>query len=234
MPEQSESLTSEQELAILRQQNKELIERNKALELLTRIDELTGLGNYRGFTETMHREIVGAIRKGKTVSLILMDIDNFKDFNFSNGHSAGNLALQNVATAVKTGIRETDEAYRYGGEEIVVILPDTALNSAIGVSERLRRAREAAPIEVNDKQLKVTTSMGVGSFIPSSPNIQKTPGEINQIINKLINDADTAMYAAKVAGRNRTGFTNPRGQVGVLEAISANPPKMAAAYQKKA
>ncbi len=227
MNEQSESLSPQAELEALRQQNRELKSRNQILEQLARKDELTGLDNRRSFEEEIRRAVSGAIRAKQPISIVFADIDLFKQLNDTYGHQAGDRVLQSVSAGFKDGIRDEDRACRYGGEEVVIILPNTSLNNAIGVSERLRHRTENSTIDHDGRQIKATASFGVSSFVPTDINTQD-PGEnaIGPTINKLVEDADQAMYGAKSAGRNRTGFINPEGKIGVLEKDPQNNSKM--------
>lgn len=204
------------------------------LKKLARIDGMTGLGNYRNFYEETQRAIAEATRNGQPVSLILMDIDGFKKVNDSWGHPAGDLVLKKVAAVITNGIREkeNDRACRYGGEEIAVLLPETTLNSAIGIAERLRRAIGISTTEIEQGSIQITVSLGVGSFNPQNPNIQKTPEERTTIFDQLVSAADTAMYAAKEDGKNRTGFTNLDGSINILEEHPSEPSGMIAVPQK--
>ncbi len=200
-----------------------LTKQNQALERLVRKDFLTGLDNRRSFREEMHRAIAGAIRSGKPLSLIFADIDNFKLLNDAYGHRAGDQTLIEVSDTLKRGVRETDRACRYGGEEFTVILPDTALADAVGVSERLRKYVEDSTI--------VTATFGVSSFIQTNPVTERIPEEeIQQTINQLIETADKAMYEAKTAGRNGTGFIK-NGEIAVLGKLNQTSPKMVVRHQ---
>lgn len=187
----------------------------------------TDLYNVRAFNEDVRREIAEAIRYGKPLSLIFADIDFFKKINDEEGHKGGDSALKAVADALKNGIRESDRAYRYGGEEITIILPDTGLDYAIEVAERLRQERESSPVIINNKELKITASFGVATFTPG----QSLYIGSEETSDKLTADADTGMYAAKAAGRNKIGYTDSDGKVFVIEnppAISAKAPVPAA------
>ena len=217
-------LANQQELERLKRENKNLKESAGK-------DTLTGLDNRRTFDEEIHRAVVAALRSGKPISVIFLDIDRFKEINDKQGHLAGDAVLQGVSSEIKLGIRETDRACRYGGEEIVVILPDTPLNQAVGVAERLRRKIAASPTAFEGIKINATASSGVGSFSPTNSGIQIAPDETKTIIDQLKNNADKAMYAAKAAGRNRTGFTSPDGRVGILEQDPTNHSKLIAKYQ---
>jgi diguanylate cyclase (GGDEF)-like protein len=167
-----------------------VVESRKNLSLLAYYDELTGLFNRRFFDLNMEREIKTAQRQKSQVSLIMIDIDHFKKFNDTYGHQKGDEVLEGVSGIIRAQIRETDFACRYGGEELVVILPDTTIADAQKVAEKIRRSvAELSPIQFN---VQVTISLGVSG---SSPGLN-TP-------ELLFKAADKAVYQAKEGGRNR-------------------------------
>ena len=172
----------------LEQQRLQLEEANIRLTLQVSTDGLTGLNNHLAFQETLAKEVQRATRYGSPLSLLLLDVDNFKQYNDTYGHPAGDQVLRNVAEVLKTGARETDFAARYGGEEFAVVLPNTSAAEAVEVAERLRQAIEA----LRGLERIVTASFGVatlGERITTSP--------------ELISWSDKALYASKHAGRNR-------------------------------
>lgn len=227
MAEQSEFLTPTQELERLRQENQALKTRIEGLEQLVTKDELTGVDNRRSFNEEMHREVARTIRGGKSIAIAFVDIDNFKGVNDKEGHPAGDSTLIRVAAVLNNSLRETDRVFRYGGEEFVMILPDTSLHHAIAVSERLRLKLANSPVELDNKQINVTASFGVSSFTPTGQDTQIPQEEIIiSTIDNLMETADQAMYAAKKAGRNKTGFGYLDGRINVLEQDPKNPRKM--------
>lgn len=219
---ENEILSPAEEIARLTQENRALTVRNQTLERLARLDELTGLGNLRSFREEMYRSVAGAFRSGRPVSLIFTDIDNFKLVNDLYDHKGGDDILIQVAASLKHGTRTTDRAFRYGGEELVIILPDTTLDDAVGVAERLRKKIETSTI--------VTTSLGVSSF-QTDPVDGKIPDEeIQDKIHRMTSDADTAMYAAKAAGRNGVGLVKDN-QILILGRIEPTASKMTVKQQ---
>lgn len=200
---------------------KELNQKNKRLEESARKDGLTGIDNRRTFEEEIRREIRRILRTGQPISIIMADIDNFKIINDIRGHLAGDEALRSFATILQKGIRQTDRVCRYGGEEFVIILPDTNLNHANGVTERLRRSTEASK--------QVTASFGVTTFFPegSYPPEEELQEEITEnITQQLLGSADDAMYAAKRTGKNKTGFMDYNGEINILEKSPTNSNKM--------
>ncbi len=167
--------------------------RDASLTALATTDGLTGLYNHRHFKSELGRAIMSAERFNHPLSLIMADIDLFKRYNDSNGHTAGDTALKTVARLLKDATREVDIAARYGGEEFAVILKETTLEQAVAVAERIRASVEAQtiPAGTNAKQ-RLTLSLGVASF----PDGAKDAAS-------LINTADKALYRAKELGRNR-------------------------------
>ncbi len=155
-------------------------------------DSLTGLANRWTFDEELALEWRRAERVGDPLALILLDVDNFKSINDGHGHQAGDEVLRKVGEVLAASVRQIDLAARYGGEEFAVIVPETDLDGAIDLAERLRSALETEEIELeNGGRLSVTASFGaaVKGDLPG--------GE------KLIAAADKALYEAKRAGKNR-------------------------------
>jgi diguanylate cyclase (GGDEF)-like protein len=158
-------------------------------------DELTGIANRRQFFEVLGREFERAQRFDQPLSLIMLDIDDFKRVNDSPdlGHLAGDAVLRSVAATVQAMIREIDLAARYGGEEFAVLLPQTGMEGAVNLAERLRVALAERTIEYAGARIEhVTASFGVAAG-PSD--------EMSQL--DLIAAADTALYQSKRGGKNR-------------------------------
>jgi two-component system cell cycle response regulator len=156
-------------------------------------DELTDLHNRRYFMEFAEREVAGTARYGHSLSLLMLDIDHFKQINDSNGHLAGDTVLKHTADLLTDSIRQYDLACRYGGEEFAVIMPNTRLNDARTFCERLRKKVEKTTVEYEDKEIKFTVSIGLAQFDPT----------IDKSISHLLKRADEGLYAAKEHGRNR-------------------------------
>lgn len=159
------------------------------VEQRARIDELTGLFNRRHFEERLKEEISRHSRYGAEFSIILLDLDNFKNYNDTNGHPAGDILLRYTGRIVKSSIRDADQAFRYGGDEFAVILPQTDRDDAYVVAERVR---EQIAEEMEKKATAVTCSIGLASY-PSD----------GVISGELVTVADTALYYAKRTGGNR-------------------------------
>lgn len=172
----------------------ELARRNEQLRRLTLIDELTGIGNRRAFDESLRRLHEHSRRFCHPLGLIMADIDRFKAYNDTKGHEAGDDALRAVARILKESVRTGDLCFRYGGEEFVCLLPETTLDGALIVAERLRdRVRDAGlPHPGNPPFGVVTISAGAYAL---EPGALITPEE-------LLGRADQAMYEAKRSGRN--------------------------------
>ncbi len=162
------------------------IDRQRAQEHLARTDPLTGLTNRRGFTEAAEREVSRASRTGAPLSVVLFDIDRFKRINDEHGHHAGDRVLQHVARCLAETARCTDVVARWGGEELIALLPDTDVRGARRFAERIRAAVAAVP----DDLPWVTVSAGIAQRGGS------------EIIDDAIARADARLYEAKAAGRD--------------------------------
>jgi diguanylate cyclase (GGDEF)-like protein len=156
-------------------------------------DELTGLANYRSFLETINREIDRSTRFGRPVGLLLLDLDHFKTVNDTFGHQRGDEVLVELAARLRAQVRDVDTVARYGGEELVVVLPETDQTGAEQAAERIceavRRDPFAAP---GQPDVRVTISIGVAVHTPGAGTAAA-----------LLRRADEALYEAKRAGRDR-------------------------------
>ncbi|HDT14596.1 MAG TPA: diguanylate cyclase [Firmicutes bacterium] len=157
------------------------------------IDGLTGAFNRRFFENKLEDEIQLAKRFRSKLSLVMFDIDHFKPINDTYGHQAGDIILQEVAETVKECLSSTDSLCRYGGEEFAVIMPDTPIEKAIDIAERIRKAIEEHTFYSGDTLINMTVSLGVSEY-PSH-------GILKEVI---IEKADSALYKAKHDGRNNT------------------------------
>lgn len=177
----------------LRRLQAELREKNATLARLSTTDPVTGLRNRRYVTEFLSLESLRATRYHTPLSVMMLDIDHFKRVNDGHGHRVGDAVLQVLADTLRSTLRATDLAGRYGGEEFLVVLPQTDLAGAGALAERVREAIEATEIEVGgDGALSVTVSVGIAEF-----------GAGGEGVDALVERADAALYAAKDAGRNR-------------------------------
>lgn len=168
----------------------ELRTRNAELDRVSRIDMLTNIYNRRHLDEHLRRAISGARRHGRTVGVLLVDIDHFKDVNDQHGHLAGDAVLKEVAARLQGAIRTEDALGRWGGEEFIAVLTDTP-GEAIGVlAERMRQAIASTPFVLDDgTRIRVTVSIG------------HTAGTEDAEV--LVHRSDDALYVAKEAGRNQ-------------------------------
>jgi len=171
-------------------ENSRLVQR---LKHLAGHDGLTDLFNHRQTREQLQREFERVSRYAGSLSLLMIDIDHFKQVNDGHGHPAGDLVLREVARVVKEAVRAVDIVGRYGGEEFVAILPQTDVEEARLLAERLRKAVEALAVPVGNASVHVTISTGIASY--PAPNVDTS--------DELIREADRALYRAKQDGRNR-------------------------------
>jgi diguanylate cyclase (GGDEF)-like protein len=155
-------------------------------------DTLTGLFNRRFLAETLERELSRAKRENQPVSLLMIDIDHFKLVNDSFGHKAGDEVLKSFGEHLLAHIRTEDIAFRYGGEEFLVVLPGASLHDSQLRADNIRKMVEEISFSIEDKHGQITVSVGVAEY----PGNGSTPDEV-------LTKADAALYAAKRAGRNR-------------------------------
>lgn len=158
---------------------------------LVRVDQLTGVLNRRGMDEAFTAEIARFHRQGEPLSVALLDIDNFKMLNDQHGHDVGDVALKHLTSVVRRTVRTTDIVTRLGGEEFVILLPNTQLNEAVTLIERLQRSLTKAYFLGNNEKLLITFSAGVALFTASDD------------MSSILQRADRAMYQAKKTGKNR-------------------------------
>ncbi|MDE2418548.1 MAG: GGDEF domain-containing protein [Burkholderiales bacterium] len=194
----SESLATRDELSAMREQatrtEAELVKLHKELDRVSseaRHDSLTGTLNRKGLDEALERELSTVRRKETPLSMALLDIDNFKKLNDSLGHSMGDNALNHLATVARDCMRPQDTLARFGGEEFVVLLPDTPLDKGIEAMTRLQRELTKRFFLAGAEKILITFSAGVA---------QLNDGETGM---EAIRRADQAMYLAKRAGKNR-------------------------------
>ncbi|MCL6471523.1 MAG: diguanylate cyclase [Firmicutes bacterium] len=161
-------------------------------------DGLTGLYNHKSFLERLSVEFNRAERYGPALSLMMIDIDKFKEINDTFGHVTGDSVLKAIASTLKNNTRQSDFAARYGGDEFALILPETNLDKAYKVGEKLRHTVESNPIVLNpDIVIRVTLSIGIASYDPSMSEPLA-----------LIQKTDEALYKAKQGGRNQTAVSS--------------------------
>ena len=173
------------EVDSLRQQINELSE-------LVSTDALTGLFNLRHFKTVLQAEMDRSKRSGIPTSLVMVDVDHFKAINDNYGHETGNLALKSLADILNSEVRTTDIVCRYGGEEFAMIFPETHLNLAVKVADRIRKQISSESIAVDGDEIKLTVSMGASVYMKFSV----------LDFNDFVASVDKYLYEAKQSGRN--------------------------------
>ena len=172
-------------------------------KLLAETDELTGLLNMRGFSIAANRLFGQALRYNRAATILMIDSDNLKMVNDTHGHEAGNRLLKQLTRLVQAELRYTDVLARYGGDEFVVLLPETPSAGALDVASRIREAIASAPLEIDGKRVGCTVSIGLASH----------PADGNSM-DAVVARADRAMYQAKRGGRNRVVAFQPGAAAG--------------------
>lgn len=167
-------------------------------KLLSETDELTGMFNLRGFAIATSRVFGQALRYERPACVLMIDSDDLKPINDKYGHQAGNHLLQRVARAINNELRHTDIAARYGGDEFVVLLPETPVKGATDVAERIRAAVAETAFEAGGARFHSTVSIGIAAY-----------PEHGRTLDAIIARADQAMYHAKKSGRNRIECYGP-------------------------
>ncbi len=154
-------------------------------------DSLTGVGNRAAMEISIERELKLACRQEEPIALLLIDIDYFKKINDSYGHQTGDLALKHIAFTLQQTLRETDQTFRYGGEEFVVLLHNTEEEAARYIAERVRSNIASSPVILDNNKIPCTASIGTSIFTGT------------ESADQLIHQADCALYEAKESGRNK-------------------------------
>lgn len=168
-----------------------LSQSNKELEVLANTDPLTGLLNRRSMMKALSEIDIKYLSQNIKFSLILIDIDNFKVLNDKYGHECGDLVLKKICSEIKNTLRQDDVVCRWGGEEILILLPKTEINDAKNVANKIRKKIEDMSCKYKDYNVKVTLTAGVSCAAEGYS------------ISDLINQADTCMYKGKASGKNR-------------------------------
>ena len=188
------------------QRTLELTEANRRLTELAHTDPLTRLLNRRRFIELAEIERERARRMGHAFSVVLFDLDHFKAVNDTYGHHAGDQVLQAACAVIRDCMRSIDVVARYGGEELVALLPGTTAEPALHLAQRVGATLAAQPISGDGHEVRITTSAGVAEWLPSTESLES-----------LLSRADAALYRAKAEGRNRALLAERRA-VSVQEA----------------
>ena len=155
-------------------------------------DELTGTYNMRAFSSMLQRAFRQAVRYGHALSVVMIDSDNLKQINDTYGHESGNRLLQHLVRCIREQLRGSDVMARFGGDEFIVLLPETNNKGALEMAERIRKAIEISRFDVRSGDASITVSLGVASY-------PEDGGNLDVILDK----ADKAMYRAKQRGRNK-------------------------------
>jgi diguanylate cyclase (GGDEF)-like protein len=170
----------------------------RELHLLARVDSLTGVKNRLALTETATQLLAQAGRVRRPLGVLMIDADHFKSINDRFGHGGGDKVLLALVGSIRATLRTSNVIGRIGGEEFVVLAPDTGLEQALVLAERIRETVETTPLLVDGHLLQLTVSIGV---------VAAAPGEHD--VKGLLQRADAALYAAKRAGRNRVMAADP-------------------------
>jgi diguanylate cyclase (GGDEF)-like protein len=181
------------------ERTEDLLQANRQLEEASRVDPLTGVLNRRGFQAEAEGEIRRHNRSGRSLSIVLADIDQFKRFNDSHGHACGDQVLQQVATLLCQHVRDVDHVGRWGGEEFIMLLPETSDEGATILAEKLRAQVEAEVVKHEDGEYRITMTLGIAVH------------RRGETLDACIARADTALYAGKERGRNRVMIGSYKG-----------------------
>jgi diguanylate cyclase (GGDEF)-like protein/putative nucleotidyltransferase with HDIG domain len=189
-----------------------------ALQEEARVDSKTGLFNARHFAAGLRDELARAVRFERPMSIVMADLDLLRDINNTYGHLAGDAVLKGVADIFRMELRDYDVPARFGGEEFALLLPETSLEQALEIAERIRRKVAETPFEVetSSEPIRATISLGVAAY----------PGDGTDA-NELIHQADLAVYRAKLQGRNRALAASPEPLLAPVERsarLAAVPP----------
>jgi diguanylate cyclase (GGDEF)-like protein len=183
----------------IEQKNRALTLLNESLNIQATVDPLTGLFNRREFRNRLQGEWARFKRHKRPISLVMLDIDHFKQVNDSHGHECGDAVLQGLGAILRGQQRRHDIACRYGGEEFIVLLPETLLDAAFLVAEGMRKRVSNHVFRYKELRLSISISLGVAGALEHNPGNE----------DEFINLADQALYRAKAEGRNRTVVLEP-------------------------
>ena len=175
----------------LRRSNDELLEAYALLQQLATVDPLTGLENRRSLMDFSEVQLKLAQRYKSFFSILLIDLDYFKKINDTYGHLIGDEILKNIAKILKESLRNVDHIGRFGGEEFIVILPNTTLKNAVLVAEKVRDAIANFVHNIEEQNIQTTVSIGIASY-----------NSLDDDVNQILERADQALYTAKSSGRN--------------------------------
>jgi len=174
-------------------------ERFSSIKTMAIYDTLTSLHNRGSFEERLGIEAQKSFYGGTPLSLVMIDVDHFKNINDTFGHLEGDRVLCEIASLLKGSVRKKDTVARYGGEEFVLILPGAGLGESAMIAERIRHLIESTPIRIGQGEINLTVSLGISNFPIHRPNSKE----------ELVKMADQALYEAKEGGRNRVFIFRP-------------------------
>jgi diguanylate cyclase (GGDEF)-like protein len=219
LKEKEETLTDINNKLRKEVEHMEVLKESEAhFKFLASHDPLTGILNRRAFIETAEIELSNASYLCVPCCLAMMDIDHFKKFNDTYGHLAGDEALRHTVRIIESRLRKNDFMGRYGGEEFILFFYDTDKETGLGVLERLRAHLSESPVSLIKGPVEIHASFGF-TAIEAEKSTEK------EYVQKLIHDADMALYAAKLAGRNKVVLFNPVMESGNSAAFSFNEEK---------
>lgn len=190
----------------LEEKNKELKKKNMILEQMAITDPLTSLFNKGYIADRLKSEMHRAARYDEPISLILMDIDNFKESNDIYGHLFGDKVLKKVSKLISASVRDVDIEGRYGGDEFLIICPNTDIKGAKTLAERIRKNVNNHKFKMDDFSIDISVSLGVSSISPSLGT------NLDSDVVRFIGEADIALYRAKANGRNKVVVYETRPQ----------------------
>lgn len=176
----------------------ELKAANLKLRKLAKTDGLTGIYNHRAFQDLLEKRVNEAQRHKRNLTLILLDLDNFKSVKDCHGHLVGDAVLRTISSKISSLLRSEDIFARYGGDEFALILPETDYHGALNTAERIREKIAGLRLTINDTTIRVTVSLGISEMAAGMPEMNKSV---------LVEMADKALYAAKANGRNAIQFS---------------------------
>jgi len=168
----------------------QLVEMNRSLDLATRVDPMTGLANRRDIVEKIEQEHSRAQRHQRTYSLIMADIDDFKQVNDSHGINYGDDVLFELSCVLRECVRSEDFCARWGGEEFLFLLPETGIDGALAVAQKIKQSVAMTEFKVNKPGIRVTVSLGVSEF------------QTGQTVNDCLKKVEQALLQAKDNGKN--------------------------------